>query len=309
MIPDSDMGALVVLLYLLAYSAAAAGILLPIFAGRSARDARSRAAGRFLQALALTGIGPSLQIILDALGITEGLPGAWPATVTVLFNVLIIACLWTVAVAWAETARAFSPAPYFPDRIRKPAYIVMAALGILNIPIQAVATVRRGAAVVLTAEISLIAFIVVLVLAVITAAGRLYRRKTGVGKNAVARLLKGILPAFIVFYVVSELLPYPAGQAMPPLGLLLLFVMGILIYVRQSAASEDPGTARETLFDDAGLTPREREIALMLAEGLSYKDISEKSYVSLSTIQTHVTRIYGKMGVKSKTELSRKIGG
>jgi DNA-binding CsgD family transcriptional regulator len=85
--------------------------------------------------------------------------------------------------------------------------------------------------------------------------------------------------------------------------------MVLVIFMRQTLDTGDTDQIRQALFDESGLTTREREIALMLAEGLSYKEISASLFVSLSTIQTHVARIYGKMGVNSKTELSRRIGG
>ena len=71
----------------------------------------------------------------------------------------------------------------------------------------------------------------------------------------------------------------------------------------------DQETAGEAMLTDAGLTPREREIAHLLARGLSYKEISGQLFVSLSTVQTHVGRIYGKLGVNNKTELSRRLAG
>ena len=81
----------------------------------------------------------------------------------------------------------------------------------------------------------------------------------------------------------------------------------LLLFMTQERDSGNSELTRDALFEEFGLTAREREIAVMLAEGLSYKEISAGLFISLSTVQTHVTRIYAKTGVNSKTELSMKL--
>ena len=53
------------------------------------------------------------------------------------------------------------------------------------------------------------------------------------------------------------------------------------------------------------LSSREREVVLGITEGLSYKEISEKLFVTTSTIQSHIKNIYRKLNVRSKSELVR----
>jgi NarL family two-component system response regulator LiaR len=50
------------------------------------------------------------------------------------------------------------------------------------------------------------------------------------------------------------------------------------------------------------LTEREREILLLLAEGLRNDDIASKLFISPQTVQTHVRNILGKLRVHSKLE-------
>lgn len=50
------------------------------------------------------------------------------------------------------------------------------------------------------------------------------------------------------------------------------------------------------------LTEREGEVLRLLAAGLSNKEIAEKLVISISTIKTHITRIYGKLDVASRTQ-------
>jgi DNA-binding NarL/FixJ family response regulator len=52
---------------------------------------------------------------------------------------------------------------------------------------------------------------------------------------------------------------------------------------------------------DLNLTPRELDILQWLVEGLSYKKIAEKLFISPLTVQSHIKRIYEKLQVHSKS--------
>lgn len=64
--------------------------------------------------------------------------------------------------------------------------------------------------------------------------------------------------------------------------------------------TEDPVQA---LFNRCGLSPREQEVATLLARGRSLPFIQEELYISAGTAQTHARHIYKKMGVHSRQEL------
>jgi len=53
----------------------------------------------------------------------------------------------------------------------------------------------------------------------------------------------------------------------------------------------------------AGLTPREREIAWLLRQGASNKQLALELDVGLPTIKTHLIHLFRKIGVTNRTEL------
>jgi DNA-binding NarL/FixJ family response regulator len=55
-------------------------------------------------------------------------------------------------------------------------------------------------------------------------------------------------------------------------------------------------------YDAGGLTEREREILRLAACGMSNARIAEHLYVSVRTVQAHLTQIFNKLGVGSRTE-------
>lgn len=57
------------------------------------------------------------------------------------------------------------------------------------------------------------------------------------------------------------------------------------------------------------LTPRERKVLDLLAEGLLYKEIAEQEELSISTVKAHIHSIYKKLHVGSREEALRKYKG
>jgi DNA-binding NarL/FixJ family response regulator len=53
--------------------------------------------------------------------------------------------------------------------------------------------------------------------------------------------------------------------------------------------------------EEWNLTPREMDILQWLVEGLSYKKIAEKLFISPLTVQSHIKKVYEKLQVHSKS--------
>jgi len=59
--------------------------------------------------------------------------------------------------------------------------------------------------------------------------------------------------------------------------------------------------------EDYQLTTREKEILFALVDGLSYKKIADKYYLSVHTIRKHISNIYEKLHVHSKSQAVAKV--
>jgi DNA-binding CsgD family transcriptional regulator len=57
------------------------------------------------------------------------------------------------------------------------------------------------------------------------------------------------------------------------------------------------------------LTRREREIAMLAAQGLASKEIGERLFISRRTAENHLAKVYDKLGVRTRAELARVMDG
>lgn len=71
---------------------------------------------------------------------------------------------------------------------------------------------------------------------------------------------------------------------------------------RQAGTAIPRGTATQAF---GGLTPREREVAVRVAQGMSNPEIAEELIVSRRTVETHVTNILNKLGFSSRAQIRK----
>jgi DNA-binding CsgD family transcriptional regulator len=74
------------------------------------------------------------------------------------------------------------------------------------------------------------------------------------------------------------------------------------IYIQQSG----PFTINEVELKKLNLSSREYEVLQLLAKGYSNADIAKSLFLSLSTVKTHVSNLFLKMDVKSRTQTIEK---
>ena len=97
---------------------------------------------------------------------------------------------------------------------------------------------------------------------------------------------------------------WQAGAAMP-----------LEVAIREAArirAEGKEGRAADGTAGAAGqlaeLTPRERQVAILMGEGLSNRDIAHELAISQRTVEAHGDRIREKLGVHSRAEIAARLG-
>lgn len=77
---------------------------------------------------------------------------------------------------------------------------------------------------------------------------------------------------------------------------------------RIQLAIGDKATAPGLLFAPHGvavqLTQREREIARYVADGLTSREVADTCFLSVRTVDNHLSRIYDKLGIRSRADLA-----
>jgi DNA-binding CsgD family transcriptional regulator len=56
-------------------------------------------------------------------------------------------------------------------------------------------------------------------------------------------------------------------------------------------------------LEEAGLTVRQTEVVLLVAQGLSNKEVGNQLFIAPKTVKFHLTTVYGLLGVKSRAQL------
>jgi DNA-binding CsgD family transcriptional regulator len=65
---------------------------------------------------------------------------------------------------------------------------------------------------------------------------------------------------------------------------------------------------RREVTGSGALTPAERRIAELAAQGTANRDIAEGLFLTLKTVENHLTAVYRKLGISSRTQLADRLG-
>ena len=55
------------------------------------------------------------------------------------------------------------------------------------------------------------------------------------------------------------------------------------------------------------LTPTERTVAALVADGLTNPQIGERLFISRRTVQTHLVHVFAKLGISSQAQLAAQV--
>jgi ATP/maltotriose-dependent transcriptional regulator MalT len=80
------------------------------------------------------------------------------------------------------------------------------------------------------------------------------------------------------------------------------FLVRARLPLPEGCETEPAGVEQPADADPFGLTPREREVLAMVAEGATNREIGERLFMAEKTASVHVSRILAKLDVRSRTE-------
>jgi len=72
--------------------------------------------------------------------------------------------------------------------------------------------------------------------------------------------------------------------------------------LREQESASELSRAEKEKF--GGLTAREREAAMLIAQGKSNREIAESMTVGIKTVETYITRILNKLGFSSRVQVA-----
>ena len=82
------------------------------------------------------------------------------------------------------------------------------------------------------------------------------------------------------------------------------------LHLWREPASEAPAPPPGELVQPPpsdGLTSREREVALLVADGLRSREVAERLGIASQTVKSHLKTIFDKLGVRNRVELARRL--
>ncbi len=294
------MTGLILLYYALCHSVGVAALVVSLMAPRFLPGIRDRRFALLAASLALILLPFS---VLSYLGSRVDLPA------------ILRSGLWMVSLSGESLMIAALPRfihAFFSSRIEKPvlrAWTIAAFTAFASFPLS---LALGGNETLLLVPMALMPASIVYAIGV-----SLRRRIAAAGGARWGGILRGItlasaafLPILVVLDFFPRLLPFlglpPYLKAFP-----LLYAVISLVYLRGTlpflGGSRGGDRAPVQGAQAYGLSLREEEVAGLLLSGLSYREIGERLFISLSTVKTHVERVYRKTGAKNKLQLARLL--
>ena len=297
-------------LYLLVYTSSIICAAALIVFRKKLKQPAAGVVCRTAGSIAFGGAIISIQVFLNAAGILGRLTEISAYRITIVINILIAAVLGLLIYSAVQTSLTLRPAPW-ANRLKNITAVLISAM-LLNLAIlQVPALFMHSVQATDLLGISMIGGTALYIAGMVFSIVRLFiplRTDSADGLIKGFRLMLLCLTLMPLLFIVSGGL---IGSTLAPLGFSCLNIIGMrLLYlgIKTAAHSKSPTESEDVTPEsncrELGLSKRETEVALLLAAGRAYKEIADSLCISVSTTQTHVGRIYSKLGINSKSELS-----
>jgi len=77
-------------------------------------------------------------------------------------------------------------------------------------------------------------------------------------------------------------------------------------FVLDAFAAAPPGDVRPSVDPELDqLTSREREVLRLIAQGYTYKEIARELFISVKTVESHVSSVLRKLQLSTRHQLTR----
>lgn len=113
-----------------------------------------------------------------------------------------------------------------------------------------------------------------------------------------------------ILNVFHDLFPPGTSEHLPPVFAIALGLgLGVLFLRRITAPWVDPRplVAEDRVFQEWQLSPRESEVVALVCQGLHTEQVGKALFISEKTVNSHLTNIFRKAGVRTRTQLLTRI--
>lgn len=311
-----DGGFLAQFLYLLVYSSSIICAAAVIVFNKRLGEAVDKPLRRMIIAVAFTSTMMSAQVFLNAAGLLERLAETNASRIIITINILIAAGI--AALVYSAAAMTFTLRPGgFSKQLQNITAVLIAAVLLNTTTLQILTLFLHSLPASELLGYTMIGGIVLFIVSMAFSTIRLFIPLKQKDDNPLMKQIRIMLLCLAISPVLLLLSGSLVGVILAPAGFIGLNILGLrILYLRLNdtdqrspygeKADEDSVDPAENCRE-LGLSKRETEVALLLSAGKAYKEISAGLFISMSTTQTHVGRIYTKLGINNKTELSNLL--